>query len=98
MHDHSTAIEGTIVQWMGVGVATCAFGTLVHLNVDNVCGVVLMFIGLALMAVAGIDVLLPRQADLRQLVLYARIVLVAGVVGVGVWAGVDMIINTQKMS
>ena len=70
---------------------------LVHINLDRVCGVVLVFIGLALLAAAGVNTCVPLRHEMREIVALVRIALVVGVVGVGIWAGVDMIILPRQL-
>lgn len=98
MHDTPAAVDGAIAQWLTVGVAVCNFGVLVHINLDRVCGVVLVFIGLTLLAAAGVNTFVPLRHEMREIVALVRIALVVGVVGVGIWAGVDMIQQTQRSS
>lgn len=97
MHDTPAAVDGAIAQWLTVGVAICNFGVLVHINLDRVCGVVLVFIGLALLAAAGVNTFVPLRHEMREIVALVRIALVVGVVGVGIWAGVDMIILPRQL-
>lgn len=97
MHDGAVAsIDGSIAQWLTVGVAICNFGVLVHLNLDSVCGIVLVFIGLALLAAAGVNTFVPLRHEAREIVALVRIALVVGVIGVGIWAGVDMIVLSRQ--
>lgn len=93
--DSPSAIESAIAQWLTVGVAICNFGVLVHLNLDSVCGIVLVFIGLTMLAAASINTFVPMRHEVREGVTLLRIALVVAVIGVGIWAGVDMINSTR---
>lgn len=94
---HATAIaDGSFAQWMSLSFAVCAVGTLIHLNVQNVCGVVLYFLGLSLVLTAGAATFTQPHTELYTAIIALRMLFIAATVGVGIWAGVIMIDHSQS--
>ena len=93
---HAVAItDGSFAQWMSLSMATCAVGVLIHLNVENVCGVVFYFLGLSLVLTAGATMLTQPHSELHNIATMLRMLFIAGIVGVGIWAGVIMILHSK---
>jgi uncharacterized membrane protein YuzA (DUF378 family) len=86
--------------WTGIAVNLCVFGVLVHINLNFIVGVSIMFVGVvyAVVGIAGEsswllfgDVDMRRHLARRRIVTIVKFALVVVFAAFAVWAGVIML-------
>ena len=99
-----TSLEHTTAAWVAVALSAMFFGVLVHINLNYFAGISILFVSLALLLVTLVAIVAlllsgmctPRCYLLtRGILLIVKLVLLCGVLGLGIWAGVIMIQRTK---